>query len=388
MKKLTSLFAVLFCVAMFVNADIVGTINKAIPEGWSYITNNENYPNPAFYSDGGLKINFENMGIASPVFEETASVEVVLTINSLNQNTKTAASEDVFTITGLNAGGSIVATATMKSVVKGDNTATLSGEGITQVKVIMTGYPSDGTKYCNVSLGAVKLIMDGGGDDPIVDPVEGDYSFEPTTVTTITETMDYAEYVIVADYNMIEVYMESETSIIDLWLFADNLANGIPAGTYTINSTMEPNTAMASPGGDDEYDYPSYLATDFTAEGYTSAYYLTAGTVTVTKEDANTKIVVAATSYYGSTINATYEGEIEEYIEDAVENVMTNALKVRLDNGNLIVPAQVGDKVAVFNATGQILYDATAAGETTICGLQAGQVVIVRVADKATKVVL
>lgn len=386
MKKLTSLFAALMAIVALNAATITLGSSDFDASGMtkSGITitpskaDGQTAPAINTYNDVNTLCLYANNTLTF----NAGSADIIAISLKLNSSTQ---AKRLTTITANNGTVAVV----------GDPDWTATWEGTATGEIIFTigataTLGTENTKAGQIHIMEIIVETDGegGGDDPIVDPVEGDYSFEPTTVTTITETMDYAEYVIVADYNMIEVYMESETSIIDLWLFADNLANGIPAGTYTINSTMESNTAMASPGGDDEYDYPSYLATDFTAEGYTSAYYLTAGTVTVTKEDANTKIVVAATSYYGSTINATYEGEIEEYIEDAVENVMTNALKVRLDNGNLIVPAQAGDKVAVFNATGQILYDATAAGETTICGLQAGQVVIVRVADKATKVVL
>lgn len=386
MKKLTSLFAALMAIVALNAATITLGSSDFDASGMtkSGITitpskaDGQTAPAINTYND----VNTLRLYANNTLTFNAGSADIIAISLKLNSSTQ---AKRLTTITANNGTVAVV----------GDPDWTATWEGTATGEIIFTigataTLGTENTKAGQIHIMEIIVETDGegGGDDPIVDPVEGDYSFEPTTVTTITETMDYAEYVIVADYNMIEVYMESETSIIDLWLFADNLANGIPAGTYTINSTMESNTAMASPGGDDEYDYPSYLATDFTAEGYTSAYYLTAGTVTVTKEDANTKIVVAATSYYGSTINATYEGEIEEYIEDAVENVMTNALKVRLDNGNLIVPAQAGDRVAVFNATGQILYDATAAGETTICGLQAGQVVIVRVADKATKVVL
>ena len=39
------------------------------------------------------------------------------------------------------------------------SSVTLEGEGIVQVKIIMTAFPYDGTKQCNASLGGVKLVI-------------------------------------------------------------------------------------------------------------------------------------------------------------------------------------------------------------------------------------
>ena len=279
--------------------------------------------------------------------------------------------------------------------VKGDPdwTATWTNAGVNKV-VFTVGdiatLGTESTKLGQIHIMEITVVTDGeGGGNEGGDEEEGDYSFEPTEVTTINETMISAEYQTIPDYNLIDLYMESETSIVELWMFADDVTNGIPAGTYTISNSMESNTVMASPGGDAESDYPSFLATDFTAEGYyTAAYYLVSGTVTITKDAANYKVVVAATSYNGSTINATYEGEIEEYIADGVENVEASALNIRMNNGNLIVGAEAGEQVSVYNVAGQMLYNTVATGETTIRGLQANQVVVVRVADKAAKVIL
>lgn len=157
MKKLTLFVAlVMMSTTMFAQVLVEGVIaDKTLPTGWTYITNNDQYPDAAFYSDGGLKLNFEGQGILSPAFEAQSAVKVSLTINALNENTKTATSEDVFTYYGLNASGETVATTAVKDA--NANVATITGEGIVQVKVIMTGYPHNGNKYCNVNLGGVKI---------------------------------------------------------------------------------------------------------------------------------------------------------------------------------------------------------------------------------------
>ena len=142
------------------------TINGSFTS-FTYITNNSTYPNPSFYKDGGLKMNFENMGVLTTTFEAQNSVNVTLTINALNGNTKTGSSNDVFTVYGLNSAGEVVATTVLQTVVVGDNTVTLEGEGIVQVKVIMTAYPHNGTQYCNVSLGGLKVTASATSDEAI-----------------------------------------------------------------------------------------------------------------------------------------------------------------------------------------------------------------------------
>ncbi len=132
--------------------------NKTLPSNLSYVTNSDKYPNPAFYSNGGLKLNFEGQGVITNKFAPQTSLKVSLNILALNDNTKTASSDDVFTIYALNDKGDVVAKAALKEVKVGsDNTVTVAGEGIVQIKVIMTGYPKSGTTCKNVSFGGIVL---------------------------------------------------------------------------------------------------------------------------------------------------------------------------------------------------------------------------------------
>lgn len=137
--------------------------SKTMPTGWTYISNNpEKYPNPSWYPTG-LKFNYENMGVQSPVFDaSTTSVKVEINIAALNTNNKTGASENAFTITGFSAANDVVSEATIAKtdVVAGTNEVTLTGAGITYVKVIMTGFPYNGTLYCNVNLSGVSITVE------------------------------------------------------------------------------------------------------------------------------------------------------------------------------------------------------------------------------------
>lgn len=175
MKKTTLFMAALLAGTFAMSAAELakGVINNAIPDGWTYITNDPQYPDYEFYGDGGLKMRYVGQGILSPKFTAEGDVEVIITINALNANTKTSEG-DPFTITGLNAEGTEVAIATLTTVEVGENTATLNGTGIAQVQVIMTAYPHNGTAYCNVSLGGVTVNGEGtpATTDPGTDPTE------------------------------------------------------------------------------------------------------------------------------------------------------------------------------------------------------------------------
>ena len=129
--------------------------NKEI-KGGTYLTNNEDYPNPSFYADGGLKFNYVNQGLLTNTFDAVDFAYVTLTIGALNQNTKEGKDEvPAFTVYGLNAAGETVAKASLDKVVVGDNLFVLQGDAIVQVKVVMTDYPFDGEKFCNVNIAGV-----------------------------------------------------------------------------------------------------------------------------------------------------------------------------------------------------------------------------------------
>lgn len=141
---------------------ITYTINNAMPTGLSYITNNSNYPNPKYYTNGGLKVNYEKMGVQTAQFAAANKVVVTIDIKALNPNEKTyASSTDIITVYGLDASGATVATGTLTSVAAGTgNVVTLEGTGIVAVKVIMTGYPKVGTTYQNINLGGLTVSFE------------------------------------------------------------------------------------------------------------------------------------------------------------------------------------------------------------------------------------
>ena len=124
------------------------TISKAIPTGWTYISNNpETYPDPAFYSAGPLKLNFANMGIQSPVFG--ASAKTVKVTGTLNTNTKTEG--DATTLAVEDLSGNVLASYAFSAtgLTTFDQTLTLSSKK-TQFKIILTA-----NKGYNVGLATI-----------------------------------------------------------------------------------------------------------------------------------------------------------------------------------------------------------------------------------------
>ncbi len=132
--------------------------NKAFGnENWSYIPAETEQVD--WYSNGGLKLNKEGMGVKSATFDAKNSVEVVLFVKALNAKTKDEAKDqDAFTIKAYNAAGTVVDTKTLKDIeVAEEISVTLTGEGIVSVEVVMTHFPNDATgkNLANVNLGAV-----------------------------------------------------------------------------------------------------------------------------------------------------------------------------------------------------------------------------------------
>lgn len=112
------------------------TINKAIPEGWTYISNDPaKYPDPTFYGVGSLKLNFAGMGIQSPVFG--ASAKTVKVTGTLNVNTKTDG--DATTLAVEDLSGTVLASYAFSAtgLTTFDQTFTLSAKK-TQFKVVIT----------------------------------------------------------------------------------------------------------------------------------------------------------------------------------------------------------------------------------------------------------
>jgi hypothetical protein len=138
----------------------------------------------------------------------------------------------------------------------------------------------------------------------------------------------------------VNMFFENEEQDKELCLqfIADFDANTVVApGVYPIDNTLEVGHIVASPGGDEFDDYPSYLLTDYVDMGEYqdwNIFYLVSGTVTVSTDPAGVKVVVDAKSYFGSTIKVTYVGPFIDYT--AVDAIDTIAADKDSKNGKYI----------------------------------------------------
>lgn len=160
-------------------------------------------------------------------------------------------------------------------------------------------------------------LSEGGGE-------EGDYNFdyEPAETTTLNITFDEMNYIDESEYYgyaVTSLSFSSEDYEAELAVFTAATAGAtvLPVGTYPINASYAENTVQASPGGDDMYDYPSYIMTDFWFNTqdqewyYNRSYYLVSGSLVVEADPAGVKMTIQATTAKGSTVQAVYIGSAE-----------------------------------------------------------------------------
>lgn len=190
----------------------------------------------------------------------------------------------------------------------------------------------------------------GGGDD------EYNFDYEPDEATTLDikftsiEADDYSEFF---GFDYTDIYFASDGYEMEVAAFAPfNEETVLAPGTYEINDSYEEGTVQASPGGDDMYDYPTYIAT-FDNEQvewvYTQSYYVVSGTLTVTKLEDSTKFEIKGKTAKGSTVNATYLRPGTDAISNAKHETTSSTPSKRLLNGRVVIVKK--DKV--YDAAGR-----------------------------------
>lgn len=204
-----------------------------------------------------------------------------------------------------------------------------------------------------VRMTEIVVTVDGGtdpGDDPGDEPGELTYDYEPSTPTQIEGVLTYGEFTNYLEEGVIELYFESDDYVVSLLAFSNNswsTIGGIGNGNWDINDSQENGTILASPGGDEEADYPSFVGADIDDEGYyNTSYYLASGYVNVMPASDNperdgVKFEINAVSHFGTTIKLTYTGIVKEVEPDdtAVENVEAKP--------------QFDENAPMYNAAGQ-----------------------------------
>lgn len=190
-------------------------------------------------------------------------------------------------------------------------------------------------------------LGEGGGE-------EGDYNFdyEPAETTTLTISFDELGYEDESEYYgyaVTSLSFASDDYEAELAVFTAATAGAtvLPVGTYPINASYAENTVQASPGGDDMYDYPSYIMTDFEFDSqyqewyYNTSYYLVSGSLVVEADPAGVKMTINATTAKGSTVHAVFVGAAVNYgdPDTAVEEVekAEGPSAKRLVNGRVLI---------------------------------------------------
>lgn len=187
----------------------------------------------------------------------------------------------------------------------------------------------------------------------------------------------------------------SEGNYIYLDAYAATTTSFVGTYTFDANDTYAAGTFSAS--------YSGWVNVD--ASGVETDLALTAGTVTITSNGAGLGYTVTynltdenstvhtGTYSLGAEVIGIYDQDGNDYsasISDvtAISNVEAS-LEVYTSNGNIIVPAEAGQRIEVYNMMGQTLYSGMAQNaETTISGLATQQVLVVRAGNKTAKVVL
>ncbi len=242
-------------------------------------------------------------------------------------------------------------------IVSGTVTVERVPEG---VKFSINAKTYNGSTFTATYTGPATDYLGGDNDEPDEptvpeEPEDDEYNFdyEPTTPTTLNIAFDkvyYEDYTDQLGIDCTDLYFVSPEFTADIVVMA-HLAQGtgVAPGTYEIKADYSAGSVLASPGGDDIYDYPSYIATDYFEEDgetyYTSAYYLESGKLVVEEVNEGVKMTITATTHFGSTVKATYTGKIaawgeeDEPIEDSIQS--TTATKrvptKQLKNGKIII---------------------------------------------------
>ena len=213
------------------------------------------------------------------------------------------------------------------------------------------------TIQCNAQLRCYRVYVYFESNPEIdIQPIEEEgysYNDETAEVSTIDITFTDIKVDDMSDdlpYACTSLELKNEEYELELWVFTATVEGTIlPVGTYPIQQQPEgsqiANTIMASLGGTEDYDLPSYLITDLDYDEvndvltYNKVYYLVSGSMEVLALEGGVYMNIQATTAKGSTIKAKYiKGEGEPIVEDAIDNTVTTIKAVKmLRDGQLLI---------------------------------------------------
>ena len=168
------------------------------------------------------------------------------------------------------------------------------------------------------------------------------FAKEPMTPTTINFAPTEAIYDTWVSHHQIMIYLQKDDDFIQLDFVADKVTTGtiVALGTYAINDEGDKGTIRMSDGFQEGYENEgsAYYINPVEEEyGWNpeTAYFFKSGTVKVESSAQGIKITVNATSHYGSTINAVYEGGMTD-----IDDLPTGIDQIIVPNGKEIVNGQ------------------------------------------------
>ena len=244
-------------------------------------------------------------------------------------------------------------------------------------------------------------INDEPGEDPGEDPVTYFEMFE-------ADVTYFDSYSSASGYNFfIALYSDmtweentetgylvptSEGSEILLDLYAATATSFV--GTYTFDAL---DTSLA---GTFSAGYSAWV--NVNTAGVETQVNLTGGTVTVAANgggvytitysltDINSVVHNGSLTYSPAIVDENdidYSGSIND--DGTAISHVEASLEVYTRGGNIVVPAEAGQRIVIYNMMGQTIYNGIAqGGETTITGLSNNHVLMVRAGNKTAKVVL
>ena len=205
------------------------------------------------------------------------------------------------------------------------------------------------------------------------------YNAEPDTPINLDLTAD--SYYIEKIYGGYIVELYAGDYFAKIKVMTQDGEDDIKNGAYAFADTYEAGTACASKGGNNEIDDYSFVWK--LNEGYVEkSYFITQGQFTINKDKEGEYIFdLDATSAKGSTFKITYNTN-----HNALQQVESSDL-VRIENSTIIVKAQKGEEIQLFDLTGKKLFSQKAQGETKI-DLTNNQIVILQVGNRIAKIAL
>ena len=274
-----------------------------------------------------------------------------------------------------------------------DWTATWTNEGVNKV-VFTVGEKatlgSENTKAGQIHIMEIIVVTDGEGG-----------GIDPTPTEKVLEA-NYGQAVYMSQFSEegahnweIDLVDDIDGENYNSWLYLDIYTTSATKlnGTYsTENGTLGVEYSGIDLVTEEKELASAELTLAYTGDenGYQIYKALFKGTDTegtIWSMDASVPMIAVSVIFDTETGDPISQEpiQLEDAPQTSVENV-SEALDIRVVDGSIMI--NTNEEVAIYNVEGKILYKTIAKGEMTINGMPKNQALIVRIGDKAAKVIL